>query len=92
MAGFDPGDGERTTVEPSLPGKGRGPARKDDRTLSNTASAHGLGHAAAAERIGAMGEIDLWRANGLARAANRATEKSAFQVRSNGFQSPINMP
>jgi len=47
---------------------------------------------AAAERIGAMGEIDLWRANGLARAANRATEKSAFQVRSNGFQSPINMP
>ena len=29
MAGFDPGD-ERATVEPLLPGKGRGPARKAD--------------------------------------------------------------
>ena len=33
-----------------------------------------------------MGGIDPWRANGLARAANRATEKSAFEGRSNGFR------
>ena len=94
MAGFDPGDGERAAVEPSLPGKGRGPARKDDRIAPNGVFlhlAHGLGHGAAAERIGAMGEIDFWRANGLAQAANQATEKSAFQMRSNGFQRPLDM-
>ena len=35
MAGFDPGDEEWAAIEPLLPGKGRGPAREDDRTVLN---------------------------------------------------------
>ena len=33
MAGFDLSDEEWAAIEPLIPGKGRGPARKDDRTM-----------------------------------------------------------
>ena len=35
MAGFDLSDNEWVVIEPLLPPKGRGPARKDDRQILN---------------------------------------------------------
>ena len=94
--GIRSGRRRMAAVEPLLPGKGRGPARKDDRTAPNGVFlhlAHGLGHGAAAERIGAMGEIDPWRANGLAQAARAKRQRKApFRCARMAFKDPSTCP